>query len=577
MANNWDTFKIDNLLPQEVRSVVDAVTSITGALNGILSITKTALEVVKNLASTASANPLETVINQTVTELEGFIDGLTAETTAHAIMIPIQKQYYGRGERIPADKVPPDQSISSSAALEEDGGFPLREPDTSTIQFINESATATGGNQGFWKAVSVSLLDNGDDNKPEFPSDFAVGGVCLIFGASNYSELQENFDLFEQLLETGNRATLSSNTRPVAKNVRTKAVPILGTTSQVGVQVEWDAVPPVVGIPLFSDEQLVITEVFVIRSSDPLFREQFNWNQAFSVQPTNSLSDLLEEGENKVIARLRNDGVIRRYIDTDEHLEEEKIYFYGLALRYTIDDVVQPMGNISNVVRTVFTRRTQSTRRSVAPDWWATPSLIALFPDLERLINTVRLEVAGIGSRTSSNSGINTIIEQTITQIDLLLTQGEELLARIEKTTGKITALSTKQLAATSATTFSVSTGGMTAWMGELANRLSDETDTTRPPFDEDELVAGVVIVAGAPSIPQLQAFMTLLGLFFGASAANPILDAVNAVEVVTRSAETLVFDQSMTATRTETPAVVSDPGVLFDTAMNPTDTVACD
>lgn len=577
MAENWATFKVDNLFPGEVRSIIEGVTALTGALNDVLGIVKIALEIVKEFAGIAAANPLEVVLRLAVEEIEKFIDGLTQSTAAHAIMIPIQKQHFGRRRRRPVEEIPPNEYTLSADQLNDDRRF-ATPPSETTIQFIDSSPTATGGNQGFYRALALSLSDTGDYNRPHFHGEFAVAGVCLIFGAEAYKDIQENFDLFHQVFQMGNRANLSGNTRPVAKNVRTRALPLTAAVpARIGVQIDWDPIPPVIGISLYSDEQIVITEIIVVRSIDPSFRENFAWPQAFSRQLHDDRSDLLEEEDNKVIARLVNDGFVTSYVDQDESLTEDTTYFYGVALRYTIDGEVQPIGNFANVTRTLFTRRPQGTRRSKAPDWWATPSVLMLFPQLEGLINTVKLELAGISNRTATNSGSSVIINQTITQINTLILQGEALLKAINNTAGKLAALSSKQLASTSSTTFGVSEGGMDAWMGQLATLLSDKTDTSRPPFDNGELVAGIVIVAGGPNLPALQPFLALMALFFGSSEANPIIDAIDAIETATRDAEILVFDNSMSSTRAATPP--EDPAApqrVFDSAMNPADNIEC-
>lgn len=576
MAENWATFGVDSLLPNEITGLVEAVTTITGTLNEILSITKIALEVVKALASTAASNPIEAVLSATIGEIESFIDGLTQQTTAHAIMIPIQKQPFGLGEPQPTVEST-ERDIPTATELIEEESFSIG-PSLDTLDFINAADAAVGGNAGFWRALAISLDDTGDENKPNFPAEFAVAGVCIIFGAEDYKDLQKNFNLFEQVFDMGNRANLNGNTRPVAQNIRTRTLPITGSSpARVGVQIDWDTIPLAIGFPLYSDAVAIPTEIFVVRSTSPRFREQFSWNQAFSREPQESQSDLQEENDNKVIARITNDGFVIRHIDNDESLVENQVYYYGLSLRYSIDDEVQPMGNFSNIIRARF-ERPVGTRRSVQPDWWGTPSLIALFPDLENLINTIRLEIAGLGSRTSSNSGASAVIDQTISQIDVLLEQGEALLASINDTAGKVAALTQVELqAATSSTVFSVSSGGMERWMGDLAKRLSDLSDSSRPPFDNSELVAGIVIVAGAPNLPTLQPFLDLLALFFGAEEDNPILDAINSVEVATREAETLVFDNSMSPSREVDPLPVDPPQTVFDPGMNPTTTIACE
>jgi len=571
MAENWTTFGLDNLIPDGVTEIVEAVTTVTGTLNELLTLTKATLEIVKTFASAASSNPVEEILRAAIDEIERFIDGLTQQTAAHAIMIPIQKRPFG----IEAPDV--DRGTPTADELLDEGDF-NGTPGFDTISFVNETNAAVGGNAGFWGALSSSLDDQGDNNKPNFPPNFAVAGVCIVFGAEDYKDLQRNFTVFEQVFDMGNRANLSANTRPTAQNVRVRTLPLTQSSpARIGVQIDWATIPLVIGFPLYSTEVAVPTEIFVVRSTDNRFREQFAWSQAFSREPQNSQSDLQEEGANKVIARITNDGFVTRYIDDDESLVANQVYYYGICIRYSIDDEVQPMGNFSNIVRARF-ERPQGTRNSVQPDWWGTPSLIALFPGLEGLINTVRLEIARLGSRTTSNSGASAVIDQTLNQINLLIEQGQALLSAIDDTANKLSALTQVELqAATSSTIITVNEGGMSRWMGDLATRLSDESDPTRPPFEDSDLVAGIVIVAGAPTLPNLQPFIDLLSLFFGSDEDNPILDAIAAVEVSTRDAETLVFGADMSPSRESDPVTNTPPRTVFDPTMIPVPTIACD
>jgi hypothetical protein len=404
MAERWNTFNVGKFFPSEAQSLASLVTDITGTLSTFLSVLKTALEISKALAASAATNPVEAALRATISEIEDFIDGLTKQTAAHAILIPIQKQPFGPGQSRPSGLASEADELilNFDQLIRHEGAFYeslLADISPDTIPFINDAPTAVGGNQGFWRALMLSLRDDGDPNKPEFPTEFATAGVCLIFGAEDLASLQNHFDVFNTILQVGNRADLAARTRPQMENVRGSTMVISDDSpARVAVQLDWDPVPPAQNFPLYSDETQILTEIFVIRSEDRRLRERFAWADNFSRQPNDAASDLQEEGLTKVIARIRNDGLIARHIDDDDTLEEGKTYYYGTAVRYTINDIVQPMSGISNVIKVEFTRP-HDHRTGEPPDWWATPSLIQLFPALEALINRIRLAVFNLPSR----------------------------------------------------------------------------------------------------------------------------------------------------------------------------------
>ena len=359
--------------PSGIRSAVDVIDDVIGVHNDILSATRTALEIAKALAALANVNPLEAALDQLIQQIEAFIDELTEDTTVHAIMIPIQKQYSGLGVEHPEESLDPFTLAPDYDLLVNDGVFSeelVNDITPDTITFINNSNTAVGGNRGFWRELAISVQDEGDYARPRFTDEFAVGGVCLVFGSNNLEDLQQHFAALMALLAFGPRADLAARTRPKAEGLKVLAVPTL-PSGRIGVQVDWDGVPPVIISPFFSGEQTINEEVFVIRSTDPRIRERFSWVQNFSRQPNDEVTDLQSEGTTTVIARVNNDGFISRYIDDDASLTEETSYYYAIAIRYRIGETIQPMSNLSAVRRVFYTKRAMSSRRGEPPDWWA--------------------------------------------------------------------------------------------------------------------------------------------------------------------------------------------------------------
>lgn len=579
MAEQWNTFALDKFFPEEVRTLAEGADTLVSSFTSLLHLVETALEITSALAAQASSNPVEAALAEILEELEEVLEGLLEGTTAHAIMVPIQKQPYGRGENIPAEDVDQAELTPDFDQFLTDNAFYRQTVDDispDAVSFINTSHTALGGNKGFWRALTLSTRDEADPARPRFPENFAVTGVAVVFGADTMAELQTNFDALSHLLHVGDRADPSARTRPVVQNLKALAVPVI-EEGHIGVRLTWDPLPPVTNFKFFSDEQIISTEIFIIRSTNSLLRTSFSWGELFSAQPSGSANDLPEEGEYKVIARVPNDGFVQQYIDSEE-LVEGTTYFYTASVRYKVEEEFQPMGPLCSVQRAKHSGRAQSTRKSELPDWWATPSLIQLFPPLEGILGQIKLTLGAFKTRSSSSSGIQPVIDQTIVQIQGLVQQGEELIEEFGHATDKLIELSSTELTAISSTSFSVTKGGIDGWLAELGNRLGDTGDSSRPPFDGGDLVGGFVIVAGAPSLPQLEAFTTILELFFGASESNPLLDALDSIDVLLPTSTETVFDEDMNATRVD-PNDVSEestPSIVFDETMKPADSVDC-
>ena len=121
----------------------------------------------------------------------------------------------------------------------------------------------------------------------------------------------------------------------------------------------------------------------------------------------------------------------------------------------------------------------------------------------------------------------------------------------------------------------SVDSGGIKSWMSELAKRLSDPTDTSRPPFDTgSELVAGIVIVAGSPSPEKLAPITALLTLLFGGSADNPLLSAINSIEQLAATASAISFNSGMQPGPATESTSAAPSG--FDATMTPSTNPVC-
>jgi len=577
---NWATFNVGNIFPPELKQATDAVGQVVNTLSSYLNLVRQGLTLAAQFTSQATTNPVESALNTGLDQIQALINGVVTGTTVHAIAIPIQKQYYGRGVRAAIqDRL--RELIPSYDQMLEDGAFADRDPTTlppAVSQFINASNTAVGGNQGFFRVAMTSLQDPGDFQRPLFPPNFAVAGACIIFGATDLETLQPNFNLINSLINAGERADLAAHTRPVLRNLTGRIVSVVNNTGRLVVELTWTAVPPVTTFPLFADDQFIATEIFVVRSTDAGLRDKFTWNQVFSRQPQDARSDLQNESGVQVVARITNDGFTRGYTDDSSELTAGTVYYYAAAVRYTVGGAVQPMSNFSNCIRIAIAQPVGS-RASAPPDWVAMPTLATLFPPLTEVTRLVNTLFSNLRNRSVSNSGIATMLNNTATQLGGLVTEFQRIAADIQSVNTRISALSTTNLAGTSSTVFTVGTGGIQGWMAELSRRLSDTSDSSRPAFDHAELVAGVLIVAGAPNIAQLASTAALLESFFGSHSTSPLVAAVASIERETAPSSTITFDAGLNATRlgpTEIVETTTTTGSSFDSSLRPTTDPLC-
>lgn len=112
------------------------------------------------------------------------------------------------------------------------------------------------------------------------------------------------------------------------------------------------------------------------------------------------------------------------------------------------------------------------------------------------------------------------------------------------------------------ATVITNPSGGINGWLSELAQRMSDTTDPSRPQLSDQSLVLGFVVVAGAPRLPDLSAMTALFNMFFGSHPKNPLFDILQTMDGKPAPAPT-------------TPAAPA-PILGYDPALNPSTTPTC-
>lgn len=572
---NWTDLSPPKLLPPGVSEIANGFDTLSGALSTALTVVKTALELTRTLSSAASTDVVETTLNTLLEELQGIVDGLASNTTAHSIFIPVQKQPFGLGVEYAPGAVATQDRVPSYDTYAEDNGIDKDSDHPSfLVDFINNADTAVGGNRAFWRKLVTSLKDAGDDAKPDFEETYAVAGVAIVFGATTLDQIAKQAKLLQGFVKSNPRDRLVANTTPVVENLRTRVVPEVDS-GNIGIVVEWDVVPAVQNPSLYSLETLIVDEIIVIRSTDPEMRQKFLWSEMFSSELSDDLSVLLEEKDYKVVARLRNDGFIRKFVDTDG-LQAGVPYYYAAVPRYTLSGKRQPLTDVSNVVRVNYDNKPTDTRRSVAPNWIATPSLIEMFPVIAQFLGQISLAVESLTARTVSTGGHTGVLGQIIEQLDREICRVETIGSQLSAINDQLRVLLSEDIEGIYVTNVTVARGGINAWMAELARCLSDTSDTTRPPFDGTELTSGVVILAGGPNPTTLTGFSALLDLFFGSSSNHPLNDAINSIDSVITTYENEVFSDSLSPVPEGSITVDEPASAAFDENMRPVTQTDC-
>lgn len=535
---SWHTFEPAAFFPVPFQRATAAFGTATSATTKALKATDKALRIVQRISQNRIPSSAEALLRKILDEVDALVTGLTTNTQAHMIVIPIRKRRAGQAKADPVLDAPQGSSA---------------------YNYVQSMNAATGGTPVFFRTLVESVQDPGDPSKPDFPTNYATAGVCLIAGAETLSDLQVPLRLIQGLFASNYRLDPGANVFPVVQGL---SVSTAATKNGTRAVIRWEPLPPTTNTPFFVGDTLIAREIFLIRIKSPLTSGWSSWSDLFTNEPTDSATDLPRKGDAEVIARVRNHGFVRSYTDMNHVLDPKDTYYYTACVRYTINNEVQPMGALSNVARVTRQNPSPSSRRATPPDWYATPSFAKLFPPLEKALNSVRLAVSRAGSRTTINTGTSQMIELTLQQIQRTLAQYEELNAELTEISDNLQALTDTPPTGLYATVISKSSGGVPGFLSELASRLSDTSDDTRPDFSPSSVTLGVVILAGAPTISGLRALIALLEAFFGRSQGNPLKTVIDS------------FDQGP-APVPQVPAA-NPPTVGYDAAMRPTRTPSC-
>jgi hypothetical protein len=232
----------------------------------------------------------------------------------------------------------------------------------------------------------------------------------------------------------------------------------------------------------------------------------------------------------------------------DESLDASRTYHYCVAWQVAVTEngveTTLPWDLVS-AVRRVDLRRLPPGTQGVAPDWSSRGSVLDLMPDLAVQVRAMLAQVTAIGDR--AGGGARGAVSDGLAVLERNIDAFSERLEAVSVRSAQLAAGFADALPGLYATSFS-GTGGTTFLLAELARRLNDASDATRPPFDSNEYVMGVVMVAGGPRLADVQASAGLLQTLFDAPRADdPLHKVLDEIDGLIDHEEQRVFGPDLT------------------------------
>lgn len=581
----WQTFSLP-LPPSSISTAVEGLKTIASTTSTALVLVK---ELLKALSTTATTtlDASQLAIQTAVTAVDAAITALTEDSGVYVLLVPP-----GSLVLIP-DSVrqaltyniavsPTTQGLNTQALFTDE---PVS---TAEAQILQSLFSATGGNAGFVRAVLESFDDLGDANRPQLADTDAVAGAYLVAGASSFADLIPFTNGMSSLLAPGKPTALDAPAIPNPQNLRAKII------AGGAVHLQWAPQPPIVELPTLGTFARV-TEVAVIRSTSITFLSAstpyavFGTSKLFAGQKT-------DDGLTEVLAvtAYPEEDYPTTYTDTSVHAAGG-VYHYAVSFRVTLgtsQQISQGGGSdmtylrLSNASRVYFSKAEQGAPRSITgvpPDWYRTPRTVDLFPALGDLLSKVSTFTRQFGDTTL---GYSDMLKTNVTALEQQIQGYTDLAAQLTAAVSAISSFSSVNLGTVSSRFFS-GVGGTNFVRKDIVKAFGDVSDPQRPPFDGNEFVSGVVILATTPSA------IALLNQILGSISAgvSAVSAALERIDVQLSVLETAVFNEDLsvhaavpvTTLATTTAALTSlvgedasycyhsfEPDTAFDDQLNP-------
>lgn len=525
--STWSAINANQILPSELVS----------AINGIAKLVTDELASLEDTFNLATQLPsLPTVPRAAVAVATAILDTLSALLATgriHMLVVPISKKI----PKAPRPPIPPTL-VDLQAALD----IELGPTSTAGNDAYADIVTKSGGNAGFFSAFAESLMDVADPNRPQYDDQSdAVAMATLLIGAPTFASIASAASTLELIVRPqGSAGSMMARAVPIPQSLSARVVGA-STGTGVGVRLDWEPPKDAFVARYFPGVVVTVKRYAVIRTTSPKAPSARSVLDLFSTQ---SLEEGLVEGDSTVIAI--GSGRNAAYLDAEA--DPSKPAYYAVSWECAVVEagstIVLPFDRLSNVVK-VDAKKPSPTQTGTSPDWTATASAIDAFPSVataaRRLIEEARVLLAPASNPTTRLSDAVKLVQGASTRLAARTT---ELMTDVNRLAEALN----RPIPSLYVTQMSSASGGNAFLLAELAKRLNDSSDPTRPPFDHGEYVCGVCFVVGAPRLADLAATIAFFESLFGpADASNPLLGVLDALDTLVTQQEVSVFDPSMT------------------------------
>jgi len=521
------------------------------------------------LLTSTVLNSNELLLKTALTTIETILDKFTKDGRVHLLPVaPFPQNPFDESDAIAVSSGEDSWSLNDTMTDAERKAF------SDTMAVI---AKADRGNEGFARIVVESIYDEADSQRPQYDNDCAIFALVIVTGGSSFIQVNKALQSLKRIFGTAlkNNSLIPDDAFKSVKEL--KATPIASPESTgIGVLLSWVNPPTMQTLPRYGNDFVRLEELAIIRSTDDQAMLATNWGDLFgATQPTalpestpSTTSSIVSANKKtKVIYRFRFNGVRTNYIDDDAALLRDTDYYYSVAYRYSIAGgtapgdtatnvafVMQDYDGISNVAKVRIAAQLAPSR-GVAPDWITHTSLLNLIPSLAFAVNAIKAYVTSYKSRLT---GGFQALQAYVAFLEAEGLRYAEYVTQITAELAKLKDILNIPATGIYVTTIELPTGGINGFASELAKRLSDQADTSAPPFFKSGLVGGVVLLAGATNPASLQSTKDFINLLF-----NP--PAVTAWEAAVAS-----IDQALTAVETAATSSTVAAQVTFNDAMEP-------
>jgi hypothetical protein len=493
-------------------------------------------------------DPLHSLIDGLLKLMNEMVSSLLDDVGIYGLFVPVSKRFnttfMNLGDITPDTPIfAPDPALNKPNMAEEEK------------RFMTNVNRYSGGNAGFYNQVMKSLYDKGDRNRPQFTNkkDYIVG-VTLLLGtgldpSGFLSDLWSLWGAMGSLANTNHKPKV-----PKPENLRAEAITGVRDNkpnNAFSVLLTWDTMKaPVAILPDYGNMVLRPKRRAIIMLRDDInLCTSDNVMQLFATQDlvpgmVMGNASVVAEGEflpqenSKVLSHLTANPGETYYFAVAWHLEA---WDKGDDWTRTSGHPSAVMGywylsNIASVVPTPI------LPGSTPPDWFRTPSVADIFPQLAYFVRLISKYIEAAGARLKVPGDylkeyVELLREEAI-RYELIV---QDILDRIKQLAAMLNPPS--NLGGVYVRAF-YGEGGNQFFLSDLATSLTRGYENAPPYHRGDELTAGVILLAGGTK-PEADAAKTLFGLLFG-STDDALDDLIDSIGDAITAAEHEIFNEDL-------------------------------